>query len=166
MFQSFPQAFQMGMDNWPRRGLAKHTRWVLNGPAGRRVAQYIEGVTMSAQKVKTNEALIDLIDQLKVQSRNTGAALWRDVALRLEKSRSNWSQPNLSRLSRHAADEKFVLIPGKLLGSGEVSGKQTVAAFSFSAQAREKIEAAGGKTMTIAELMDKNPKGTGVFILG
>ena len=121
---------------------------------------------MSAQRVKTNEALIDLIDQLKAQSRNTGAALWRDVALRLEKSRSNWSQPNLSRLSRHAADEKFVLIPGKLLGSGEVSGKQTVAAFSFSAQAREKIEAAGGKTMTIAELMDKNPKGTGVFILG
>ena len=121
---------------------------------------------MSAQRVKTNEALIDLIDQLKAQSRNTGAALWRDVALRLEKSRSNWSKPNLSRLSRHAEGEKFVLIPGKLLGSGEVTGKQTVAAFSFSAGARQKIEAAGGETMTIAELMDKNPNGTGVFILG
>ncbi|MBS72506.1 MAG: 50S ribosomal protein L18e [Thermoplasmata archaeon] len=121
---------------------------------------------MSAQRVKTNEALIDLIDLLKDQSRNTGAALWRDVALRLEKSRSNWSQPNLSRLSRHAQDEKYILVPGKLLGSGEVNGKQTVAAFSFSSGAREKIEAAGGKTMTIAELMEKNPKGKGVYILG
>ena len=79
---------------------------------------------MSAQKVKTNEALIDLIDQLKVQSRNTGAALWRDVALRLERSRSNWSQPNLSRLSRHAADEKFFLIPGKLLGVARLVGSR------------------------------------------
>ncbi len=121
---------------------------------------------MCAQTVKTNEALIDLIGQLKAQSRDTGAALWRDVALRLEKSRKNWSQPNLSRLSRHAADEKMVLVPGKLLGSGEVSGKPTVAAFSFSDGARQKIEAAGGSTMTIAELMDKNPSGSGVYVLG
>ena len=121
---------------------------------------------MSAQKVKTNEALVDLIDQLKAQSRSTGAALWRDVALRLEKSRSNWSQPNLSRLSRHATEEEYVLVPGKLLGSGDVSGKSTVAAYSFSATARSKIEAAGGQTMSIAELMEKNPNGKGVFILG
>ncbi len=115
---------------------------------------------------KTNEALVDLIDQLKAQSRSTGVALWRDVALRLEKSRSNWSQPNLSRLSRHAADEGMVLVPGKLLGSGEVAGKPSVAAFSFSSGAQEKIEAAGGEVMSIAELMEKNPTGTGVFILG
>jgi large subunit ribosomal protein L18e len=121
---------------------------------------------MSKHTVKTNEALVDLIDQLKAQSRSTGAALWRDVALRLEKSRSNWSQPNLSRLSRHAADEDMVLVPGKLLGSGEVAGKPSVAAFSFSSGAQEKIEAAGGEVMSIAELMEKNPTGTGVFILG
>ena len=118
------------------------------------------------RNLKTNEALVDLIDQLKAQSRSTGAALWRDVALRLEKSRSNWSQPNLSRLSRHAADEDMVLVPGKLLGSGEVAGKPSVAAFSFSSGAQEKIEAAGGEVMSIAELMEKNPTGTGVFILG
>lgn len=121
---------------------------------------------MCAQRVKTNETLVELIDQLKAQSRSTGAALWRDVALRLERSRSNWSQPNLSRLSRHAADEDYVIIPGKLLGSGEFSGKSTVAAFSFSAQARSKIEAAGGEAMSIGELMEKNPSGKGVYILG
>ena len=121
---------------------------------------------MSKPVSKTNPNLVGLIGDLKAQSRETGAPLWRDVALRLSKSRSNWAQPNLSRLSRHAQDEKYVLVPGKLLGSGEVNGKQTVAAFSFSSGAREKIEAAGGKTMTIAELMEKNPKGKGVYILG
>ena len=60
---------------------------------------------MSKNMRKTNQALIALIGDLKDQSRSTGSALWRDVALRLEKSRSNWAEPNLSRLSRYAADE-------------------------------------------------------------
>jgi large subunit ribosomal protein L18e len=60
----------------------------------------------------------------------------------------------------------MVLVPGKLLGSGDVLGKPTVAAFSFSSGAQEKIEAAGGEVMSIAELMERNPTGTGVYILG
>ena len=117
---------------------------------------------MSKNMRKTNQALIALIGDLKDQSRSTGSALWRDVALRLEKSRSNWAEPNLSRLSRHAADEDVVLIPGKLLGSGDVAGKPSVAAYSVSTGARSKIEAAGGRVLTIRELMNENPDGKGV----
>ena len=51
---------------------------------------------MSKPTRKTNADLVGLIDQLKAQSRDTGAALWRDVAKRLSKSRKNWAQPNLS----------------------------------------------------------------------
>jgi large subunit ribosomal protein L18e len=69
-------------------------------------------------------------------------------------------------LSRYASDEKEILVPGKLLGSGEVTGKHTVAAFSVSTSAREKIEAAGGKVVSIHEMMKKNPTGKGVYILG
>jgi large subunit ribosomal protein L18e len=53
-----------------------------------------------------------------------------------------------------------------LLGSGDVLGKPSVAAYSVSAGARSKIEAAGGRVLTIRELMDENPKGKGVMILG
>ena len=59
---------------------------------------------MSKPVSKTNPNLVDLIGDLKAQSRETGAPLWRDVALRLSKSRSNWAQPNLSRLSRHCPE--------------------------------------------------------------
>ncbi len=121
---------------------------------------------MSKRNVKTNAALVELIDDLKNQSRDTGSALWRDVALRLESSRKNWAQPNLSRLSRHAGDASVVLVPGKLLGSGDVAGKPTVAAYRVSEGARNKIEAAGGKVLSIPELMQENPDGKGVFILG
>ena len=55
---------------------------------------------MSNPERKTNAQLVDTINQLKAQSRDTGAAVWRDVALRLSKSRKNWAQPNLSRVSR------------------------------------------------------------------
>ncbi len=121
---------------------------------------------MTKNKRKTNQALVTLIGELKDQSRSTGSALWRDVAMRLGSSHSNWAEPNLSRLSRHAANEDFVLVPGKLLGSGDVVGKPSVAAYRVSAGARSKIEAAGGRVMTIRELMDENPKGKGVRILG
>ena len=116
---------------------------------------------MSKKNKKTNDALIALIGDLKDQSRSTGAAIWRDVALRLETSRSNWAEPNLSRLSRTAADDETILVPGKLLGSGDVLGSPNVAAYSVSASARSKIEAAGGRVMTIRDLMNDNPKGTG-----
>ncbi len=121
---------------------------------------------MSTNTRKTNKALVALIGDLKDQSRSTGSALWRDVALRLERSRSNWAEPNLSRLSRYAGHEDIVLVPGKLLGSGDVSGQPNVAAYSVSIGARSKIEEAGGRVLTIRELMDENPNGKGVRILG
>ncbi|MDE0707527.1 MAG: 50S ribosomal protein L18e [Candidatus Poseidoniales archaeon] len=121
---------------------------------------------MARKKTKTNPGLVTLIGDLKAQTRSNGAPLWRDIALRLERSRSNWAAPNLSRLSRFASEEKFILVPGKLLGSGELSSKHTVAAYSVSTSARAKIEAAGGEVVSIPDLMKKNPTGKGVFILG
>ena len=121
---------------------------------------------MNKQNKKTNPNLVELISQLKEKSRETGSALWRDVALRLSKSRKNWAQPNLSRLSRHAPEGAIVLIPGKLLGSGEVEGSPTVAAYSASEGARDKIIAAGGKYLSLNDLTSENPEGKGVIILG
>ncbi len=121
---------------------------------------------MSNPVSKTNPRLVNLIGELKAQSRETGAPLWRDVAMRLSRSRNNWAQPNLSRLSRHCPEGVTVLVPGKLLGSGEISSKHDVAAYSISTGARDKIEAAGGRVLSLADLMNENPKGSGVFILG
>jgi large subunit ribosomal protein L18e len=49
----------------------------------------------------------------------------------------------------------MVLVPGKLLGSGDIEGQPSVAAYSVSAGARTKIEGAGGRVLTIRELMKK-----------
>ena len=125
----------------------------------------MEAKAMSKSEKKTNRALISLIGELKDHSRSTGSAIWRDTASRLESSRKNWAEPNLSHISRHSEKKETVLVPGKGLGSGEISGKQIVAAYSFSEGAKSKIEASGGRTLSIRELMEENPNVKVVRIL-
>ena len=45
---------------------------------------------------KTDPSLIALINDLKAAERETGSAIWRDIAERLEKPRKNWAETNLS----------------------------------------------------------------------
>ena len=87
--------------------------------------------------------------------------------MRLERSRSNWAEPNLSRLSRYAATRGYRTRSRASCWAVVMSvDKPSVAAYSVSTGARSKIEAAGGRVLTIRELMDENPKGKGVRILG
>src|SRR3990170_713594 len=115
---------------------------------------------------KTNPHLERVVRELREVSREAGAAVWRDVADRLERSRRNWSEVNLSRLNRYAGKGEQIVVPGVLLGTGEISTAVTVAAFRASAAARKKIEAAGGKAISLLELAVANPKGSGVRIMG
>jgi len=114
---------------------------------------------------KTDPNLLALIDDLKAKERETGAAIWRDIARKLEKPKRNWAELNLSKLDRYTEAGDIVLVPGKVLAAGSISKKVTVAAYSFSGKAAEAIAEAGGKTMSIADLMAENPKGSGVRIM-
>ena len=52
-----------------------------------------------------------------------------------------------------------------MLGYGSLNHKVTVAAWKFSKKGREKILKAGGKILTIDQLIEINPKGSNVKIL-
>ncbi|MBI2040611.1 MAG: 50S ribosomal protein L18e [DPANN group archaeon] len=103
-----------------------------------------------------------LISQLQ-QSR---APIWLRTAEELARSTRNRRAVNLSRIDRNADSKAIILVPGKVLATGSLTKKISVAAWQFSAQAQEKIKAVGGNTMTIEELMRKAPKGEGVIIIG
>ncbi|HEY9206781.1 MAG TPA: 50S ribosomal protein L18e [Candidatus Methanoperedens sp.] len=115
---------------------------------------------------KTNPQLLDLISGLKKQSREKEVPLWRDIALRLERPTRNFSEVNLSRINRYTKENDLILVPGKVLGAGELDHKLTIAAVSFSGNAKNKIVGAGGSCLSIVELMDKNPEGSRVRIMG
>jgi large subunit ribosomal protein L18e len=115
---------------------------------------------------KTNTQLLDLISGLKTQSREKQVPLWRDIAIRLECPTRQCPEVNLSRINRYTKEKDLILVPGKVLGAGELDHQLTVAALSFSGSAKSKITAAGGSCLSIQELMNKNPEGARVRIMG
>ncbi|MDG6243772.1 MAG: 50S ribosomal protein L18e [Methanolobus sp.] len=114
---------------------------------------------------KTNPRTPVLITALKEGARQNEVAIWRDVAKRLEKPGRNYAQVNLSKINRYANDGETVLVAGKVLGSGSLEKAITVAAYNFSATAMEKITGLGGKCLTIEQILEENPKGSGIRIL-
>jgi len=121
---------------------------------------------MKKKNTKTNPMLIALIHELKRQANENDAPIWKDIALRLEKSSRNWPEVNLDRISKYTSEKETALIPGKVLSTGDLTKKVSIAAWSFSEKSQEKIKKAGGKYMSIEELLKNNPKGKDIRILG
>ena len=114
---------------------------------------------------KTDPALIELISELKTLSRENEAPIWRDIAKRLEKPSRVWAEVNVSKLSFYIKKGETVIVPGKLLGAGDIEIPATVATLKASSQARSKITAAGGTVLTIPQLGNANHKWSGVRIM-
>lgn len=121
---------------------------------------------MTKKNQKTNPLLISLISKLKKLANENDAPIWKDIAQRLEKPLKNWPEINLDRISKYTGEKETALIPGKVLSSGELTKKVSIAAWSFSEKSQEKIKKAGGKYMSIEELIKNNPKGKDIRILG
>lgn len=118
------------------------------------------------QAKTTNPELVELIRFLRKQGRENKAAIWRDVAERLASPRRRQVAVNLSRLNRYTRKNETVVVPGKLLSTGEISHPLTVVAIAFSEKAKEKVGAAKGKCLSFSELIKKNPKGSNIKIIG
>ncbi|OLS24585.1 MAG: 50S ribosomal protein L18e [Candidatus Heimdallarchaeota archaeon LC_2] len=117
-------------------------------------------------KGPTDPNVASLIVELRKASKNNEAPIWRSISKKLQKSRRTRPQVNVSKLNRFTENDEFVVIPGKVLGSGELNHSVNVAAVTFSEGARNKILAAEGRVLTISELINEKPKGSGVKILG
>lgn len=115
---------------------------------------------------KTNPLLIQLIKDLKRMSWVEEAPIWRDIAKRLDRPLKNWAEVNLSRISRHVNKGETIVVPGKVLGAGNIDFPVTVAAFKASERAKEKIRNAGGKVISLSDLARSDPSGSNVRIIG
>jgi large subunit ribosomal protein L18e len=109
---------------------------------------------------------LELIRRLEDASRQGGSGIWSAVASELSKVRRNRREVNVHRISKHTGDGDVVVVPGKVLGDGVMGHKVEVAAYRFTAQAERKIKDAGGRTMSILELVEKNPKGGKIKLMG
>ena len=106
-----------------------------------------------------------LIRYLRKKSNEEDVKIWKDVAWRLERPRRQRAEVNLSRINRHTKEGDIVIVPGSVLGAGTLDHKVIVAAWKFSEKAKEKILQAGGEAIAIEDLVERNPKGSGVIIM-
>ncbi len=112
----------------------------------------------------TNIHLRLLITRLRKAARQNEAMVWRRVAELLARPRRQRIAVNISRINRYTKEGDVVVVPGKVLASGELDHGVVVAAWAFSKKAEEKISRKG-KCITIDELLEANPRGTGVKII-
>lgn len=102
---------------------------------------------------------------LEKASKEQGAPIWMLSSKAIADDTKNRVEVNLSRISRVAAEGQALFVPGKVLGTGTISTKVVVGAFSFSASAKSKIEDAGGSALDVERFVKKYPKGTGVKLV-
>ncbi len=114
----------------------------------------------------TNIVLRKTIDRLRKAASQHNAPIWRRVAEELEKPRRQRRAVNISRINRYTESGDVVVVPGKVLGAGSLNHPVTVAAIAFSEKALAKIKAAGGTPIHILTLLEQNPRGSNVKIIG
>ncbi|WP_309492480.1 50S ribosomal protein L18e [Candidatus Hecatella orcuttiae] len=117
------------------------------------------------RKAEVNPERAALTRLLRKEARARKVKLWRRVAELLEKAKRRRIAVNLSTINRHTERGDQVVVPGKTLSAGLLTHPVTVAAFSFSAKARKKIEEAGGKCLKLEEMLSINPEGKKVKLL-
>lgn len=113
----------------------------------------------------TNLEMRKLIDDIRVKGFKDKSDFLIMLAKKLETPERKRAEINLSRINRNASEGETVVIPGKVLSSGIVTKKLTIAAWKFTKAAEQKIKKSGGKMITINELVSKNPKGTNVRMM-
>ena len=109
--------------------------------------------------------MIELEKSLHKTSKETQAPIWVALSKALRKTRKNMAEVNVGRIARYTKEGETVAVPGKILGNGMIEHKITVAAVNFSKEAKDKILNAGGKCLTINDLLKTNPKGTKIKLM-
>jgi large subunit ribosomal protein L18e len=113
--------------------------------------------------LKTDPDVIELIGELKIAGREKN--IWRDVAERLEKPRGQRPQINVGKIADEIKGDEIALVPGKVLGAGEINRSVRVAALSFSDMAYQKLLESGSEAISIGELLRSNPEVSKIRIL-
>ncbi|MFQ5475927.1 MAG: 50S ribosomal protein L18e [Nitrosopumilus sp.] len=103
---------------------------------------------------------------LKKASTKNDAPIWAKLAEYALKPSIARRDLNLNRIGQLTKENDTVVFPGKVLGTGNIPHKITLFSFSISNSAASKIIENGGKLISYSDLIEQNPTGKGVVLLG
>ena len=97
---------------------------------------------------------------------NTKINIWKIVASILKHPRRNRPETNLSHINRVVNDGDVIVVPGKVLGAGDLSKKSvTIGALCWSESVEEKVNTAGAKLLSLPQMLDQYPTGSNVRLI-
>lgn len=114
----------------------------------------------------TNQLVISMVKDLRQASSKNKAPIWSKLAQMAQKPNIARRVVNIAKLNNVTSDNDVIVVPGKVLGTGNISHKITLCSFSISTTAAKKIIDAGGKIINHSEMISKFPTGKGVKIIG
>lgn len=120
---------------------------------------------MTSRTKTTNVYLYALIKELRKVSRENKVKIWRTIAMFLERPKRKRVVVNLYKINKLTKPDDVVIIPGKVLGVGDIDHPVKIAALAFSEKAKHKIINAKGEIKRIEDLMKESPRGSGIRII-
>jgi large subunit ribosomal protein L18e len=113
-----------------------------------------------------NSLIQDNIWTLRRAFKKNKAPIWRVLEQELSRPRRNRREVNITTLASKTDDGQVIVVPGKVLGFGEIGHKLTVCAVTISESAAKKITACGGKLLSMNNFVEQYPDGRGVRVIG
>jgi large subunit ribosomal protein L18e len=83
---------------------------------------------------------------------------YSSIVKNLSRPRRSKNAVNVGKLEKIGKNSPVIVVPGKVLGVGSLSKPVTVYAWHFSKQAKEKIEKAGGRALSLEKLTEEKQK--------
>jgi len=114
----------------------------------------------------TNQLVIQMVRELKGASKKNNAPIWSRLAELALKPSSARRTINIGQINKFVKDNDVIVVPGKVLGTGNISHKITLCSFSMSTTGAKKVLQSGGKILSFSELIKSHPTGKGVVIIG
>ncbi len=90
---------------------------------------------------------------------------WMKIAQIISGSKRGYAAVNLKEIDENSSEGDTLVIPGKVLGLGEVTKRVRVCALEFSESAKDKLVKTKSEIVYLLEEIKKNPKAEGVKIL-
>ena len=107
-----------------------------------------------------------MVKDLKQASKKNEAPIWSRLAELAMKPSSSRRVVNLARINKSTKENDVLFVPGKVLGTGNLSHKIILGSFSMSTTAAHKIIKNGGKIMQYSDMIKKYPTEKDVIIFG
>lgn len=108
---------------------------------------------------KNNPLLVETLLAAKKNSK------WNEVASILSYPKRKKIQINLREIDKESKAGETIVIPGKVLGDGEIDKKIKIVALNFSERAKEKLSKAKCEVLSILDEIKKNPEAKGFKVL-